>query len=171
MSNNMKKHFFEFSNEDVNGGESFFLTTDANGTQELTLQSYLNSATFTLGTMPFNPHTNFLGCSKEEFDTACRVSPFKSVLAAKLRLISEINEDEEWAYFDFWHKLMDGDFAEISNGCTASLCFNKATSVQITKHDTDELVAAYTSIFFKEAAQFDFFNNEEIDSIEFEISW
>ena len=39
----MKKHFFEFSNEDVNG------------TQELTLQSYLNSATFTLGTMPFNP--------------------------------------------------------------------------------------------------------------------
>lgn len=115
--------------------------------------------------------TNFLGCSKEEFDTACRVSPFKSVLAAKLRLISEINKDEEWAYFDFWHKLMDGDFAEISNGCTASLCFNKATSDQITKHDTDELVAAYTSIFFKEAAQFDFFNNEEIDSIEFEISW
>jgi hypothetical protein len=55
MSNNMKKHFFEFSNEDVNGGESFFLTTDADGTQNLTLQSYLNSATFTLGTMPFNP--------------------------------------------------------------------------------------------------------------------
>jgi hypothetical protein len=33
------------------------------------------------------------------------------------------------------------------------------------------LPAAHTSIFFKEAAQFDFFNNEEIDSIEFEISW
>ena len=119
----------------------------------------------------FTEMAKTFGCSKEEFDTACRVSPFKSVLAAKLRLISEINEDEEWAYFDFWHKLMDGDFAEISNGCTASLCFNKATSDQITKHDTDELVAAYTSIFFKEAAQFDFFNNEEIDSIEFEISW
>jgi hypothetical protein len=55
MSNNIKTHFFEFSNEDVNGGEAFFLTTDANGTQELTLQSYLNSATFTLGTMPLNP--------------------------------------------------------------------------------------------------------------------
>lgn len=114
---------------------------------------------------------DFLGCSKEEFDAACQVSPFSSVLAAKLRLISEINDEKEWAFFDFWHKLMDGDFAEISNGCTASLCFNKATSDQITKHDTDELVAAYTSIFFKEAAQFDFFNNEEIYAIDFQISW
>lgn len=114
---------------------------------------------------------NFLGCSKEEFHAACQESPFKSVLAAKLRLISEINEDAEWAHFDFWHKLMDGDFAEISNGCTASLVYNKATSELITKHDTDELVAAYTSIFFKEAAQFDFFNNEEIYAIDFQISW
>jgi hypothetical protein len=114
---------------------------------------------------------NFLGCSKEEFNAACHASPFKSVLAAKLRLISEINKDEEWAYFDLWHKHIDGDFCEVTNGSTVSLYFNEATSEHITKHDTDELVAAYTSIFFKEAAQFDFFNNEEIDSIEFEISW
>lgn len=115
--------------------------------------------------------TNFLGCTIQEFDDACRQSPFKSVLAAKLRLISEINEDEESLYFDIWHKLLDADFAEISNGSTASLYFNEATSEHITKNDTGELVAAYTSIFFKEAAQFEFFNNEEIDSIEFEISW
>lgn len=115
--------------------------------------------------------TNFFGCTPQEFNDACRVSPFKSVLAAKLRLISEINADEEWSYFDFWHKLLDGDFSEISNGCTARLYFNEATSEYITKNDTGELVAAYTSIFFKEAAQFDFFNNEEIDSIEFEIYW
>lgn len=115
--------------------------------------------------------TNFLGCTIQEFDDACRQSPFKSVLAAKLRLISEINEDEESLYFDIWHKLLDADFAEISNGCTARLYFNEATSEHITKNDTGELVAAYTSIFFKEAAQFDFFNNEEIDSIEFEIYW
>jgi len=114
---------------------------------------------------------NLLGCSKEEFNAACHASPFKNVLAAKLRLISEINKDEEWAYFDLWHKHIDGDFCEVTNGSTVSLYFNEATSEHITKHDTDELVAAYTSIFFKEAAQFDFFNNEEIDSIEFEIFW
>lgn len=55
MSDNIKKHFFRFSNEDVNGGEVFFLTTDSEGTQELTLQSYINSATFTLSSMPFTP--------------------------------------------------------------------------------------------------------------------
>lgn len=55
MSNNLRKHFFQLSDENVNGGESIILTTDTIGIQELTLQSYINSATFTLGTMPFNP--------------------------------------------------------------------------------------------------------------------
>lgn len=57
MSNNTLKHVFQLSDENVNGGESIILTTDTIGIQELTLQSYVNSATFTLGDMPFNPQS------------------------------------------------------------------------------------------------------------------
>lgn len=103
----------------------------------------------------------------ENYHTILRTSPINSLEANYLSIVSD--------HIDFWHYMLDYDFAEISNGSISSMWKpEEEETIQLENIiNTKEEFKKYISnqikkVFFKELSQL-----KEVDSdeIEFLIEW
>lgn len=110
----------------------------------------------------------------ENYHTISRTSPVNSLEANYLSIVSD-HIDEQIEYIDFWHYMLNYDFAEISNGSISSMWKpEKEETIQLENiiNTKDELKAYISNqikkVFFKELSQL-----KEVDSyeIEFLIEW
>lgn len=119
-------------------------------------------------------YATMLGLTKKEYKEYSNVSPSKNLIAAKMSVLYDKYEEVNgMPYVDFWHHLMDNDFAEVSNGSIMTLW---AEYEQEDFEDEDIEVPAvlfekFRKVIFKEVAQYPYYKGEEPEEIEFHIWW
>lgn len=119
-------------------------------------------------------YKSILGLSKEEFDKHYAMSPIQSFVATKIAILSDkYDEVNGMPYVDFWHHLLDHDFAEVVNGAVMYLF----SDYEVEEFNVEEiqvpgiLFQKFRKVLFKEIAQLPFYKGKEPEEIEFHICW
>ena len=81
-------------------------------------------------------------------------------------------------YVDFWHHLLDYDFAEVSNGSVITMWFEEEDEDEddegddeIKNNDVNALFHNMRKVMFKEISQHPYYGGEQPEEIEFHIWW
>lgn len=124
-------------------------------------------------------YAKLLGMTKSEYDKYCRTKPSEDVNAAKVCVITgKYQEVNGMPYVDYWHHLLDSDFAEISNGSVTTM-WNEPEYEEENAEDFEsdgvvvskELFLNLRKMIFKEIAQYPYYKGEIPEEIEFHIWW
>lgn len=119
-------------------------------------------------------YATMLGLTKKEYKEYSNVSPSKNLIAAKMCVLHDKYEEVNgMPYVDFWHHLMDHDFAEVSNGSVMTLW----ADYEPEDFEDEEievpavLFEKFRKVLFKEVTQYPYYQGEEPEEIEFHIWW
>lgn len=122
-------------------------------------------------------YKRYLGVSYEEIQKASKLAPKESLLALKMSIITKYTLDQN-IYFDFWHKLIDRDFAEVSNGSMQTMFLSEEDVEDFDSSEDDKFVGEYElyslikqAIFKELKTSFDKNGLTLEDSIDFYVWW
>lgn len=123
-------------------------------------------------------YKRFIDATPKEIDDAGKLKPSESDIAMKMSIISKHLQDNS-VYYDFWHKLIDLDFAEVSNGSMQTMWFNNEDDEQIFEPNDEneaeyqiELFHLIKKAIFKELKpSFEKNGIKFEDSIDFYVWW
>lgn len=117
-----------------------------------------------------NSSKKLMGMSDADYEKYSRISPQDSVEAAKLCLLSAINDKIDGVkYVDFWHHLLEYDFNGACNGCYREMY---ADDIEEPKEDAtidEQVFTLIRKLIFKELSQLP--NLDVSESITFSIYW
>ncbi len=122
-------------------------------------------------------HKRFLCVSETEIEEASKLAPKESLLALKMSIITKYTLDRN-IYFDFWHKLIECDFAEVSNGSMQTMFLTEDDIEDFDSSEEDkfdgeyELYSLIKRAIFKELkASFEKNGLKQEDCIDFYVWW
>ncbi len=122
-------------------------------------------------------YKRFLDATEQEILKASSLSPKDSELSLCMTMITNHTLKQN-IYFDFWHKLIDRDFSEVSNGCMQTMFFSSDEDEDFDSSEDDkfegeyELYSLIKQAIFKELKPSFEKNGINLeDSIDFYVWW
>lgn len=119
-----------------------------------------------------------LGLTKNEYNKYANIRPADNLISAKICVLTSIHDEiNGMPYVDFWHHLLDRDFAEISNGSVTTMWIDdeydedEDDEDEIKVKDVNTLFHNMRKVIFKEISQYPYYNGEQPEEIEFHIWW
>lgn len=118
-----------------------------------------------------------MDATEQEILKASSLSPKDSELSLCMTMITNHTLKQN-IYFDFWHKLIERDFSEVSNGCMQTMFFSSDEDEDFDSSEDDkfegeyELYSLIKQAIFKELKPSFEKNGINLeDSIDFYVWW